>query len=157
MSFVCFLASCTKKDAVTLYPNLGNDQTNVTSDKSMKLPKLNCMPSHHMEGAKKWKNYNMQNWGSAARCVHKTTSRRNNHQNLSPRRSRSRWCPWIFCFVHTAHAIWAWKGIYGVIWPFEFKSFGITMRSHIQHMSLEAPPSEDREKIYECKSLFLFL
>jgi hypothetical protein len=53
-----------------------------------------------------------------------------------------------------AHAIWARKGIYGVIWPFDFKSFRITVRPHIQHVSLEALPTVKRGNTKKINAYF---
>lgn len=105
---------------------------------------------------KKWMNHEMQKLESAAGCVHINTRRRKNHQNLSRSRSCNRRWSWIFCSVHTAHAIWAWKGIYWVIWPFEFKSFRIAVRPHIHHVSLEALPSAQKEEIQKSWCLLLY-
>ena len=131
---------------------------NVNSNKSLKLPILKCILSHHVGRGKNERITRCKNWNIW--CVHKmcpqNTSRRNNHQDLSPSRSRSwRWS-WTFCSVNMAHAIWARKGIYGVIWPFDFKSFRITVRPHIQHVSLEALPTVKKRKYKKNQCLFLF-
>lgn len=78
--------------------------------------------------------------GSAARCAQKVRYTTRNIA-LYPIRSGSG-----FWFVCTAHAIWAWKGIYRVIWPFEFISLGIAMRPHVQHLALETFPSGNKTK-----------
>jgi len=127
---------------------------NANSIKSLKLPKLKCKPSHHAGRGKNERIARWKNWSHQQDVSTKITV--GNNQNLFRSGSRNwRWS-WIFCSVHTAHAIWAWIGIYGVIWPFEFKSFRIAVRPHIHHVSLEALPSAKKEEIQKSQCLFLY-
>lgn len=41
------------------------------------------------------------------------------------------------CSVQAAHAVGAWKSVYGFIWSFHFSPLCITMRSHIKQVPFQ--------------------